>query len=116
MVPAFRYVDGKLVPCANSGPRAYMMPPTSPRLLFPRKLTSRERRAEARKGTTGRRGARPVAKLERQIRYADMPQPVRLDGWPFADGRGREVLLYLPAGEKPTEAHARDLARAMRAA
>ena len=113
MIPAFRFVDGVLVHCADVGPVMHFMREQSSDLRTFRSLRSlrQERRSLARRSSgRHRHRARAVPHL------AVIPAPTywTLHGHTFSNDAGREAILYLPEGERPTEKHSRAIDRAMR--
>lgn len=111
---AFRYDEGVLVQCQDAGPIMRMARRPPPMLACEGPFSKKQRRAWARKGKRGRRGARPVRAAQPPVRYGPLPEYVRLDGNLVEDWTGRRVMLYLPEGERFDPArHERDLMRAM---
>jgi len=80
-------------------------------------LTPRQRRRRARKNSgPGRRRARRVERRRWPIaRQMDLPIET-FKAWPFHDGFGGRVLLYLLDGLRPTEEHCRMLDAVIRRA
>jgi hypothetical protein len=114
--PAFRIVDGRAVPFpeAQGRPAALVPQPEPPLdfLAFIGARNPRERRKLARRRTRGRRGAIPIPPPGKMPKY-ERKREIRLDAHRLADGRGREALLYLPAGETPTAEHCAAVERAL---
>lgn len=113
-IPAFRYVDGVLVPCENYGNNARFWSAVPPPINALDRWARHERRRLARAASgPGRRRARRVS-VWKPVRPID-EQIETLTGHRLGDRHGREALLYLPAGESLTAQHLADVTRAYRA-
>lgn len=114
MTPSYRIDNGVAVPFPEAQGFRMLIPqsqPWSPGPLVQR--TKRERRQMARSSTRGRRRARPVQPVGFAPRYDRAPPRIVLDAHQLRDHRGREALLYLPAGEAVTDEHCAAVERAM---
>ncbi len=111
---AFRYISGTLTACDDYGPRLCVMgaqPWVDASTLEREELG---RRVDAVFRNMRSHGILPISDALPPVE----PVVVRdgsavgshlLDGHVFRSPAGLDVLLYLPAGEKPTEQHAADL-------
>lgn len=113
--PAFEMRDGAAVPCAFYGHERRRPAAPSPILWPTPRMSKRETRRAARAGgkrlrfwAPGTRPLRPIA----PFRYVP-PEFVRDIGHRLSDG-AREVVLYLPEGERVGPEHSRAIARALR--
>lgn len=107
-VIAFEIRDGKVRRCEDTGPcRRVVLPNLPLPVIHSAPPDKRTRRRWARVGKKNRCGARRISAPQPFPTFpASMTMQCRTEvAHLLRDGSGREALLYLPDGERPTQDH-----------
>lgn len=108
---AFEIHDGEVRRCVNAGPyRRVVLPGLPLPVISSAPPDKRTRRRWARMGKKNRCGARRIPSPQPFPAVVTMRYRMEVAHL-LRDGSGREALLYLPDGERPTQDHCDRVAR-----